>query len=63
MASLGATPNRTPQGSGPREASTRFPSPAAVPAPGGAEEEEVEEEELAEVSEGSRNLNGEWMES
>uniref|UniRef100_F7HYM5 MutS protein homolog 5 n=1 Tax=Callithrix jacchus TaxID=9483 RepID=F7HYM5_CALJA len=49
MASLGATPSRTPQGSGPREASTRFPSPVAVPAPGGAEEEEVEEEELAEI--------------
>ncbi|KAK2113418.1 MutS protein msh5 [Saguinus oedipus] len=49
MASLGATPSRTPQGSGPREASTRFPSPAAVPASGEAEEEEVEEEELAEI--------------
>uniref|UniRef100_A0A2K5RVJ7 MutS protein homolog 5 n=1 Tax=Cebus imitator TaxID=2715852 RepID=A0A2K5RVJ7_CEBIM len=49
MASLGTTPGRTPQGSGPREASVRFPSPAAVPAPREAEEEEVEEEELAEI--------------
>ncbi|XP_064217293.1 mutS protein homolog 5 isoform X3 [Aotus nancymaae] len=50
MASLGATPSRTPQGWGPREASARFPSPAAVPGPREAEEEEVEEEEeLAEI--------------
>lgn len=47
MASVGATPGRTPQGPGPREASASFPSPAPVPDPREAEEEE--EEEPAEV--------------
>ncbi|KAL0622735.1 MutS protein-like protein 5 [Plecturocebus cupreus] len=50
MASLGATPSRTPQGLGPGEASAPFPSPAPVLGPREAEEEEVEEEEeLAEI--------------
>ncbi|XP_060019222.1 mutS protein homolog 5 isoform X4 [Lagenorhynchus albirostris] len=47
MASVGATPGRTPQGPGPREASASFPSPAPVPEPRGAEEED--EEEPAEI--------------
>ncbi|XP_024594345.1 mutS protein homolog 5 isoform X4 [Neophocaena asiaeorientalis asiaeorientalis] len=47
MASVGATPGRTPQGPGPREASASFPSPAPVPDPREAEEEE--EEEPAEI--------------
>uniref|UniRef100_A0A2K6ADF9 MutS homolog 5 n=1 Tax=Mandrillus leucophaeus TaxID=9568 RepID=A0A2K6ADF9_MANLE len=62
MASLGVNPSRTPQGPGPGAASSGFSSPAPVAGPREAEEEEVEEEEeLAEVSEGSRNLNGELM--
>ncbi|XP_067608663.1 mutS protein homolog 5 isoform X9 [Pseudorca crassidens] len=47
MASVGATPGRTPQGPGPREASASFPSPAPVPEPREAEEED--EEEPAEI--------------
>ncbi|XP_032503603.1 mutS protein homolog 5 isoform X12 [Phocoena sinus] len=47
MASVGATPGRTPQGPRPREASASFPSPAPVPDPREAEEEE--EEEPAEI--------------
>ncbi|XP_068415368.1 mutS protein homolog 5 isoform X3 [Eschrichtius robustus] len=47
MASVGATPGRTPQGPGPGEASASFPSPAPVPDPREAEEEE--EEEPAEI--------------
>ncbi|KAM9075751.1 mutS protein homolog 5 isoform 4-T4 [Megaptera novaeangliae] len=47
MASVGATPGRTPQEPGPGEASASFPSPAPVPDPREAEEEE--EEEPAEI--------------
>nr|XP_058933460.1 mutS protein homolog 5 isoform X12 [Kogia breviceps] len=47
MASVGATPGRTPQGPGPGGASASFPSPAPVPDPREAEEEE--EEEPAEI--------------
>ncbi|XP_057410812.1 mutS protein homolog 5 isoform X5 [Balaenoptera acutorostrata] len=47
MASVGATPGRTPQGPGPGEASASFPSSAPVPDPREAEEEE--EEEPAEI--------------
>ncbi|XP_059794385.1 mutS protein homolog 5 isoform X3 [Balaenoptera ricei] len=47
MASVGATPGRTPQGPAPGEASASFPSPAPVPDPREAEEEE--EEEPAEI--------------
>uniref|UniRef100_G3TGD4 MutS protein homolog 5 n=1 Tax=Loxodonta africana TaxID=9785 RepID=G3TGD4_LOXAF len=48
MASLGATPGRTPQGPGPGAASASFPIPTPVPAPGEVEED-VDEEEPAEI--------------
>ncbi|XP_049725398.1 mutS protein homolog 5-like [Elephas maximus indicus] len=56
MASLGATPGRTPQGPGPGAASASFPIPTPVPAPGEVEED-VDEEEPAEVSGGQRFLD------
>ncbi|XP_058410727.1 mutS protein homolog 5 isoform X2 [Diceros bicornis minor] len=48
MATVGATPARTPQGPGPGGASAGFLSPALVPGPGEADEED-DEEQLAEI--------------
>ncbi|XP_070101393.1 mutS protein homolog 5 isoform X4 [Equus caballus] len=46
MATVGATPGRTPQGPVPGAASASFASPAPVPGPGEAEEEEEEPAEI-----------------
>lgn len=64
MATVGATPGRTPQGPVPGAASASFASPAPVPGPGEAEEEEEEPAEVSGAATSgereSRELIGTW---